>query len=104
MIVSRESVACGAGTPGSAVCCAIAPRTSTRRGQRGPAAQRRRTGRLGGADLGQEAEGNQGAGDSAQVNGPAADHLADESTPRALQDEVLGSERIDERILTCLLI
>jgi hypothetical protein len=55
-------------------------------------------------DLGQEPQGDQRAGDRPHVDGAAPGHLADVGAAGGLEDELLGGQGGDERLLACLLL
>jgi hypothetical protein len=52
------------------------------------------------ADLREETECDQCTGHGAEIDRASADHLADQGIADRLQHEMLGHERIDERLLT----
>jgi hypothetical protein len=57
-----------------------------------------------GDDLGQEPKGDQRAGHRPHIDGGAPGHLADVGAAGGLEDELLGGQGADERLLACLLL
>jgi hypothetical protein len=57
-----------------------------------------------GDDLGQEPQRDQRAGHRPHVDSSAPGHLADVGAAGGLEDELLGGQGADERLLACLLL